>query len=96
MVYLGDIYFISGFDLLAILPQLEPGWQHMLDSEFHKPYFKKLQEFLHTEYVHGQLIYLERQDIFNAFAYMPFEDVRVVILGQDPYHGLGQAHDLAF
>ncbi|MGA2655772.1 MAG: uracil-DNA glycosylase, partial [Gammaproteobacteria bacterium] len=79
-----------------ILPPLEPSWQQMLDAEFHKPYFQKLQDFLQHEYESGQVIYPENKDIFNAFAYMPFEGVRVVILGQDPYHGQGQAHGLAF
>lgn len=81
---------------MQILPTLEPSWQQMLDAEFHKPYFKKLQEFLRAEYERKQVIYPENKDIFNAFAYMPFEGVRVVILGQDPYHGPGQAHGLAF
>lgn len=81
---------------MSILPPLEPSWQHMLDAEFHKSYFKKLQTFLSDEYKTGQTIYPENKDIFNAFAYMPFDGVRVVILGQDPYHGEGQAHGLAF
>lgn len=68
----------------------------MLDPEFHKPYFKKLEDFLRQENEAAQLIYPPVNDIFNAFAYMPFEGVRVVILGQDPYHGPGQAHGLAF
>ena len=79
-----------------ILPPLEPSWQRMLDVEFHKPYFKKLQDFLSAEHERAQVIYPPVKDIFNAFAYMPFEGVRVVILGQDPYHGPGQAHGLAF
>jgi len=81
---------------LPILPLLESSWQQMLDAEFHKPYFQKLEDFLQHEYDGGQVIYPENKDIFNAFAYMPFEGVRVVILGQDPYHGEGQAHGLAF
>jgi uracil-DNA glycosylase len=81
---------------MQILPPLDPSWQRMLDVEFHKSYFKKLQEFLRIEHERRQTLYPEVADIFNAFAYMPFEGVRVVILGQDPYHGPGQAHGLAF
>ncbi len=91
-----NIIFRIGFSLVALLPPLEPSWQQILDGEFHKPYFQKLTDFLQTEYEKGQIIYPPRNDIFNAFAYMPFEGVRVVILGQDPYHGPGQAHGLAF
>jgi uracil-DNA glycosylase len=79
-----------------VLPMLEPSWQQMLDQEFHQPYFEKLQDFLRNEHATGQVIYPSVENIFNAFAYMPFEGVRVVILGQDPYHGPGQAHGLAF
>jgi uracil-DNA glycosylase len=82
--------------LKPVLPELEPSWQQMLDAEFHKPYFAKLQDFLRREHEAGYTIYPPVNDIFNAFAYMPFEGVRVVILGQDPYHGEGQAHGLAF
>lgn len=80
----------------TVLPELEPSWQQMLDPEFHQPYFMKLQEFLRHEHQVGYTLYPPIQDIFNAFAYMPFAGVRVVILGQDPYHGPGQAHGLAF
>jgi len=80
----------------SLLPELEPTWQCMLEDECHKPYFAQLQEFLHHEFESGEVIFPPAKDIFNAFAYMPFNGVRVVILGQDPYHGVGQAHGLAF
>lgn len=86
----------SEYSFMSTLPSLEQSWQQMLDGEFHKPYFKKLQDFLRKEYDSKQVIYPENKDIFNAFAYMPFDGVRAVILGQDPYHGAGQAHGLAF
>jgi uracil-DNA glycosylase len=70
-------------------------WQQRLQSEFDKPYFKELAEFLRAEY-QTQRIYPPGRLIFNAFDKCSFDDTRVVILGQDPYHGDGQANGLAF
>lgn len=70
-------------------------WQQRLQSEFNKPYFKELAEFLRSEY-QTQRIYPPGRLIFNAFDKCSFDDTRVVILGQDPYHGEGQANGLAF
>jgi uracil-DNA glycosylase len=76
-------------------PQLEPSWLNILASEFEQPYFAGLKTFLleekrlYTVYPPGSLI-------FNAFAHTPFYKVKAVILGQDPYHGKGQAHGLCF
>lgn len=66
-----------------------------LTAEFHKPYFKKLNLFLNDAY-EKKTIYPAREDLFNAFKLTPFDAVKVVILGQDPYHGPKQAHGLSF
>lgn len=75
---------------------LEPSWFKILESEFDKPYMKALKDFLQQEKQAGFTIYPKGSDIFNAFNHTPFEKVKVVILGQDPYHGVGQAHGLSF
>ena len=67
----------------------------MLDGEFDKPYYRQLREFLKSEYS-TRTIYPPMYDIFNALRYTDYDDVKVVILGQDPYHGEGEAHGLAF
>ncbi|WP_266365645.1 uracil-DNA glycosylase [Tellurirhabdus rosea] len=74
---------------------IEPSWQQRLHDEFEKPYFPKLAEFVRQEYS-TQRCYPPGKLIFNAFDQCPFDAVRVVILGQDPYHGEGQANGLAF
>jgi uracil-DNA glycosylase len=71
-------------------------WKDILGEERAKPYFKELLEFVETERARGVLVYPKNSEVFNAFALTPFESVRVVILGQDPYHGPGQAHGLSF
>ena len=75
---------------------LEPGWLSVLDTEFEKQYMKDLKLFLLQEKEVGRTIYPKGADIFNAFNHTPFDKVKVVILGQDPYHGEGQAHGLSF
>lgn len=75
--------------------KIEPGWKLQLQEEFEKPYFEKLTEFVHSEYA-SQKVYPPAKLIFNAFDQCPFDRVKVVILGQDPYHGPGQAHGLCF
>ena len=70
-------------------------WDSILADEFKKEYYLRLREFLKVEY-HTQKIYPPMYDIFNALKYTSFEDTKVVILGQDPYHGYGQAHGLCF
>lgn len=79
-----------------ITPQLEPGWQKAVGDEFAKPYMARLGDFLAQEYAEGQIIFPPQDDIYRALHATPFERVRVVILGQDPYHGAGQAHGLSF
>lgn len=76
--------------------QLEPSWHALLTSEFAQPYFAALVAFIKAERAAGRLIFPPGPDIFRAFALTPVPAVRVVILGQDPYHGPGQAHGLAF
>jgi uracil-DNA glycosylase len=76
--------------------QIEKSWKAALDGEFSKPYFSKLKELLVAERAKGKTVYPPGSQIFNAFNYTPFDEVKVVILGQDPYHGAGQAHGLSF
>lgn len=75
---------------------LEPSWLKVLEAEFEKPYMIALKSFLKQEKQNGYTIYPKGADIFNAFKHTPFDKVKVVILGQDPYHGVGQAHGLSF
>ncbi len=76
--------------------QIEAGWKNVLEAEFSKPYFLHIVHFLKTEKNSGKIIYPPGSQIFNAFEMSPFEKTRVVLLGQDPYHGPGQAHGLSF
>ncbi|HXD91626.1 MAG TPA: uracil-DNA glycosylase, partial [Bacteroidia bacterium] len=76
-------------------PQIETGWLHALKDEFSKDYFLKLKAFLVEEKSKYRLFPAGKQ-IFEAFNLTPFNEVKVVILGQDPYHGAGQAHGLSF
>ncbi|MDM8557396.1 uracil-DNA glycosylase [Candidatus Parabeggiatoa sp. HSG14] len=78
-----------------IQTQLVPSWKDKLATEFEKPYFQKLATFLNEE-LETQTIYPPKPLIFNAFEKCPFEDVKIVIIGQDPYHGEGQANGLCF
>lgn len=75
--------------------KMEASWKKQLKDEFEKPYFLKLTEFVKEEYA-THTCYPPAKLIFNAFEQCPFEKVKVVILGQDPYHGPGQAHGLCF
>jgi len=76
--------------------KLESGWQAELEDEFSKPYMQNLKTFLLSEKESNQQIYPPNSQIFNAFNETPFNKVKVVILGQDPYHGEKQAHGLSF
>jgi len=76
--------------------RLEPSWKHRLADEFSQPYMVALREFLLQRKRAGAVIYPPGNLIFNALDSTPFERVKVVILGQDPYHGPGQAHGLCF
>jgi uracil-DNA glycosylase len=81
---------------LKINPQIEASWLAVLEGEFQKPYFTDIKQHLLEEKQQGIVIYPPGSLIFNAFNKTPFEKVKVVILGQDPYHGPGQAHGLCF
>lgn len=76
-------------------PKIEESWKRVLIDEFNKPYFYALKDFL-VEEKKRYVVYPEGKNIFNAFACTPFDKVKVVIIGQDPYHGPGQAHGLSF
>lgn len=75
--------------------KIEPSWKNVLQSEFDKDYFVKLTDFVRNEYK-TKLTFPPASLIFNAFDQCPFDKVKVVIIGQDPYHGQGQAHGLCF
>lgn len=76
--------------------KIESSWKEVLKDEFSKEYFIKLTNFIKEEMTKGEVIYPKGNLIFNAFEKTPFEKVKIVILGQDPYHGEGQAHGLSF
>ena len=75
--------------------KMEPSWKARLSGEFEQDYFVRLTDFVRQEYRHAT-IYPRGSEIFNAFAHCPFDRVKVVIIGQDPYHEPGQAHGLCF
>ncbi|GIM48875.1 uracil-DNA glycosylase [Capnocytophaga stomatis] len=74
---------------------IHPSWKAHLSTEFEKDYFQKLVAFVKNEYAHG-VCYPKGSQIFSAFEHCPFENVKVVIIGQDPYHGVNQANGLCF
>ena len=75
--------------------RIEKSWKEKLSDEFEKPYFQELRDFVHDEYA-TTTVYPHPKNMFRAFELCPFDDVKVVILGQDPYHGKGQANGLCF
>ena len=79
----------------SINPQIEESWKEVLVDQFQQEYFIKLKEFL-VEEKKKNVVYPPGPMIFNAFNFTPFNNVKVVLLGQDPYHGPGQAHGLCF
>jgi uracil-DNA glycosylase len=86
----------------ATTPATPPGpadlpesWQKALAAEFEKPYFHPLQEFVAQERAEHE-VYPPAEDVYNAFRYTPYDEVKVLLLGQDPYHDVGQAHGLCF
>lgn len=85
------------FAAITSMPQVKihPSWLKVLSEEFEKPYFEELIRFIKQEYA-STTIYPEGKNIFRAFELCPFDAVKVVILGQDPYHGAGQANGLSF
>ena len=76
--------------------KIEASWKEVLAEEFKKPYFKQIAQHLKTEKEQGKIIYPPGPQIFHAFEATPFDKVKVVVIGQDPYHGPKQAHGLSF
>ena len=76
-------------------PPLPASWLDALAGEFEKPYWPRLQAFVDEERAH-HAVYPPAEDVYSAFQLAPFDDIRVFLLGQDPYHGPGQAHGLCF
>lgn len=82
--------------MLQQVLQIEESWKKVLAPQFELPYFMALIQFLEAEKIKGKAIYPLAKNIFNAYNATPFQKVKVVIIGQDPYHGAGQAHGLCF
>lgn len=76
--------------------KIAPSWKTALDKEFEQPYFSEIVRFIKTEKAAGKVVYPPGSQIFHAFDATPLDRLKVVILGQDPYHGAGQAHGLCF
>lgn len=87
---------MSPVEVLASQLRPDRGWKEHLSEEFRQPYMQGLAEFLAAEEQAGKVLFPASQHCFNALNSTPLENVRVVILGQDPYHGPGQAHGLCF
>ncbi|MBU6429091.1 MAG: uracil-DNA glycosylase, partial [Cyanobacteria bacterium REEB65] len=81
---------------VTVEPRLHESWKHALAEEFRQPYLADLKAFLLSERRAGHTFYPPGPLIFNALDSTPFDQVKVVIIGQDPYHGPGQAHGLCF
>ncbi len=77
-------------------PELEVGWAHYLGEEFKQPYMQQLSRFLDQELANGKTVFPPMEEVFTAFSLTPYDQVKLVVLGQDPYHGRGQAHGLSF
>ena len=87
---------VVNMSIKLLTEQFDPKWQKFFDQELAKDYMVKLDNFLRAEASAGEVIYPPREQWFNAFHLTPFDEVKVVIVGQDPYHGEGQAHGLSF
>jgi len=81
---------------LEIVPKIHQSWMEVLSQEFDNQNFRKLKQFLVKQKAEGKLIYPPSNQIFSAFDHTPFDMIKVVIIGQDPYHGPGQANGLCF
>ncbi len=87
--------FDRGFRSNSIMQVIGNSWDGVLQNEYAKAYFQKLNELVEQEYSHN-IVYPPKTEIYSAFKNVPYEEVKVVILGQDPYHGAGQANGMAF
>jgi uracil-DNA glycosylase len=76
--------------------KIKPQWQQLINEEQNKAYFKQLSNAIAQQRTDGEVTFPKQADVFNAFCYQDLKDIKVVILGQDPYHGKNQAHGLAF
>ena len=88
-------WLTAGINVSMAEVTVHPSWREILDSEFKKPYFENLKNFVKAEYGSGT-VYPPGKLIFNALNHTPYDRVKVVILGQDPYHGPGQANGMCF
>ena len=79
-----------------MITEVKQPWQDLLGPEKNLPYFRDIMVFLNKQYQQNKTIYPPKQDIFNALKFTAYEDVKVVMIGQDPYHGPNQAHGLCF
>jgi uracil-DNA glycosylase len=91
-----NLLYLVGSTTHTMDVKIEESWKEILKEEFDKPYFKNIAVHIRTEKEQGKIIYPPGSLIFNAFNTTPFDKVKVVILGQDPYHGPNQAHGLCF
>ncbi len=87
---------VKSFSQSSSNPQIEASWKQVLGNEFQKSYFQELKQFIISDIKSGKQVYPPSNQIFSAFDHCPFEKTQVVIIGQDPYHGTGQAHGLCF
>lgn len=92
----GESIFLACSKSTPMDVKIEPGWKEVLKEEFSKPYFQQIPNHLKIEKEQGKIIFPPGSLIFNAFNTTPIDKVKVVILGQDPYHGMKQAHGLCF
>lgn len=90
-----NIDFLMKMSYYFYMIQIRKSWYELLKNEFEKPYFKNLQAFLDEQYAHCT-VYPSQDKIFNALNHVPFDNVKVVIIGQDPYHEPGQAMGISF
>lgn len=79
-----------------MMAEIDPSWNLIIKDELAKPYMRELSDFLRAEELAGRVVYPPKDLFFNAFRQTPLDGVKVVIMGQDPYHGEGQAHGLSF
>lgn len=87
---------MAHLDYEEIFMKMEKSWRNRLEQEISLPYVQDLKLFLQQESDEGKIVYPPKEEVFQAFLETPFEKVKVVIVGQDPYHGKGQAHGLSF
>jgi len=87
---------LQGSNILKFTAIISDAWKKILEKELNAPYFAEIGTFLESEYAAGRMVYPAMKDIFNAFNQTPYDEIKVVIIGQDPYHGKGQAHGLCF